>query len=73
MTLNVQGSNLSNCGQATEWLIAHGAGPVIVLQETAEGYDRRLGRRFMLSMPMKTISKAASASSRAMPFWSAKY
>lgn len=40
VTLNVQGSNVE-LGEATEWLLAQ-APDLILLQETAEGYDRRL-------------------------------
>ncbi len=40
VTLNVQGGNVE-LQEATEWLLAQ-APDLIVLQETAEGYDRRL-------------------------------
>ena len=44
VTFNVQGSN-AELDAATEWLLSAGA-DVIVLQETAEGYDHRLERLY---------------------------
>ena len=44
VTFNVQGSN-AELDEATDWLLSTGA-DVIVLQETAEGYDRRLERLY---------------------------
>ncbi|MCY4073412.1 MAG: endonuclease/exonuclease/phosphatase family protein [Chloroflexi bacterium] len=44
VTFNVQGSN-AELGEATDWLLSAGA-DVIVLQETAEGYDHRLQRLY---------------------------
>lgn len=44
VTFNVQGSN-AELDAATEWLLSAGA-DVIVLQETAEGYDHRLARLY---------------------------
>lgn len=44
VTFNVQGSN-AELEEATDWLLSAGA-DVIVLQETAEGYDHRLQRLY---------------------------
>ncbi|MDE2858438.1 MAG: endonuclease/exonuclease/phosphatase family protein [Chloroflexota bacterium] len=44
VTFNVQGSN-AELEEATDWLLSAGA-DVIVLQETAEGYDHRLRRLY---------------------------
>ena len=44
VTFNVQGSN-ADLDMATDWLLSAGA-DVIVLQETAEGYDHRLQRLY---------------------------
>ncbi|MCY4539054.1 MAG: endonuclease/exonuclease/phosphatase family protein [Chloroflexi bacterium] len=44
VTFNVQGSN-AELDMATDWLLSAGA-DVIVLQETAEGYDHRLQRLY---------------------------
>jgi len=44
VTFNVQGSN-AELDEATDWLLSAGA-DVIVLQETAEGYDHRLQRLY---------------------------
>lgn len=44
VTFNVQGSN-AELDEATDWLLSAGA-DVIILQETAEGYDHRLERLY---------------------------
>ncbi|MCY4020977.1 MAG: endonuclease/exonuclease/phosphatase family protein [Chloroflexi bacterium] len=44
VTFNVQGSN-AELDEATDWLLSAGA-DIIVLQETAEGYDHRLERLY---------------------------